>query len=111
MGLAARLGIDRNNVGVILAELEIRELLERRVDPADKRARRLYLTPKGERLYRRLVPENSAANERILAPLSARERETLFDLLIRIIQANAIYARPGAGRRKRADNRVDPHSS
>ena len=111
VGLAARLGIDRNNVGVILAELEARELLERRVDPADKRARRLYLTSKGERLYRRLVPENSATNERILAPLSARERETLFDLLIRIIQANAIYARPGAGRRKRADNRVDPHSS
>ena len=77
----------------------------------DALGRRLYLTPKGERLYRRLVPENSAANERILAPLSARERETLFDLLIRIIQANAIYARPGAGRRKRADNRVDPHSS
>ena len=40
VGLAARLGIDRNNVGVILAELEARELLERRVDPADKRARR-----------------------------------------------------------------------
>jgi DNA-binding MarR family transcriptional regulator len=101
VGLAARLGIDRNNVGVSLAELEARQLVERRVDVADKRARRLYLTAKGERLYRELRPKNSAANERILGPLSPRERELLLDLLVRVIQANAIYARPGAGRRKR----------
>ena len=101
VGLAARLGIDRNNVGVILTELEARQLVERRVDPADKRARRLYLTAKGERLYQELRPGNSAANERILGPLSLRERELLLDLLVRVIQANAAYARPGAGRRKR----------
>jgi DNA-binding MarR family transcriptional regulator len=100
-GLAARLGIDRNNVGVILGELEDRRLVERRIDSSDLRARRLYLTAKGEKLYQQLQANNSAANERILAPLSPRERELLFDLLIRVIQANAIYARPGAGRRRR----------
>ena len=41
------------------------------------------------------------AHARILAPLSPRERDSLLDLLIRVIQANAIYARPGAGRQKR----------
>lgn len=100
-GLAVRLGIDRNNTGLAVAELEAKELVERRIDPADKRARCLYLTPKGERLYRQLLPANNAANERILAPLVPRERELLLDLLIRVIQANAIYARPGAARRKR----------
>jgi DNA-binding MarR family transcriptional regulator len=101
VGLAARLGVDRNNVGVILTELEARGLAQRRQDPADQRARRLYLTAKGEKLYRQLQPRNSVANERILAPLSARERQLLLDLLVRVIQANAIYARPGAGRRTR----------
>ena len=101
VGLAARLGVDRNNVGVILTELEARGLAERRQDPADQRARRLYLTAKGEKLYQQLQPRNSVANEQILAPLSARERELLLDLLVRVIQANAIYARPGAGRRTR----------
>jgi MarR family transcriptional regulator, temperature-dependent positive regulator of motility len=106
VGLAARLGIDRNNVGVVLAELEGRELVERRVDPGDKRSRRLYLTNRGEQLFRRLLPGNAAANERILAPLSARERELLLDLLVRVIQGNAIYARPGAGRRRRGTRRA-----
>jgi DNA-binding MarR family transcriptional regulator len=101
VGLAARLGIDRNNVGVILAGLEKRGLVERRVDRADRRARCLYLTAKGEKLYQQLWPLNSAANERILAPLSPRERELLLNLLVRVIQANAIHARPGAGRRRR----------
>ena len=38
--------------------------------------------------------------------LSPREREQLLDMLIRVIQANAIYARPGAGRRKRGSRRA-----
>jgi len=100
-GLAARLGVDRNNVGVILASLEERDLVVRRIDSRDQRARCLYLTAKGEKLYQQLLANNLAANERILAPLSPRERELLLDLLVRVIQANAIYARPGAGRRAR----------
>lgn len=110
VGLAARLGIDRNNVGVILTELEERGLVERRVDPADQRARRLYLTAKGEKLYQQFQPQNVAANDRILAPLSSRERELLLDLLVRVVQANAIYARPGAGRRKRGSRRSLPRN-
>jgi MarR family transcriptional regulator, lower aerobic nicotinate degradation pathway regulator len=106
--LAARLGIDRNNVGVILAQIEARKLIERRVDAADQRARHLYLTAKGERLYQELRPGNAAANERILGPLTLRERELLLDLLVRVIQANAIYARPGAGRRKRGSRNSEP---
>jgi len=47
VGLAARLGIDRNNAGVIVLELEKRGLIERRVSNADRRARHLYLTPQG----------------------------------------------------------------
>ena len=80
------------------------------MDPADQRARRLYLTAKGEKLYQQLQPLNTAANERILAPLSPRHRELLLDLLVRVVKANAIYARPGAGRRKRG-SRLQRHNN
>ena len=101
VGLAARLGIDRNNAGVIVLELEKRGLIERRVSNADRRARHLYLTPQGEKTYHRLAPNVRAAIDRILAPLPPRERELLLDLLTRVIQENAAYARPGGGRRRR----------
>ena len=99
--LAARLGIERSHVSLLVEELGARGLLDRHVNGADRRARVLQLTPKGEKLYQRLLPGNFAANERILEPLTQRERELLHDLLIRIIQRNGAYARPGAGRRKR----------
>jgi DNA-binding MarR family transcriptional regulator len=101
VGLAARLGVDRNSASVLVGELERRGLLERRISDVDQRARALYLTADGEKLYRRLRPNNVAANDRVLAPLAPRERQLLRDLLVRVIQANAAYARPGAGRRKR----------
>lgn len=100
VGLAARLGVDRNNASVIVGELEKRGLVERRVMGGDRRGRHVYLTPQGEKLYQHLLPKNAAANDRILAPLQPRERELLRDLLVRVIQGNAAYARPGAGRRK-----------
>ena len=101
VGLAARLGIDRNNASVIVGELEKRGLVERRMIEGDRRGRHVYLTSQGEKLYRRLLPENAAANERILSPLKPHERELLRDFLVRVIQGNAAYARPGAGRRKK----------
>jgi DNA-binding MarR family transcriptional regulator len=101
IGLAARLGIDRNNAGVIIGELEKRGLVERRMMEGDRRGRHVYLTQQGEKLYRRFLPENAAANERVLGPLKPHERELFRNFLVRVIQGNAAYARPGAGRRKR----------
>ncbi len=103
-GLAARLGIERSHVSLLVEELGKRGLVERRVNGADRRARILRLTSKGEGVFDRLRGKNTAANERVLDPLSAKERELLFDLLIRVIKQNTAYARPGAGRRKRRAN-------
>ena len=103
--LAARLGVERSHVSLLVEELGNRGLIERRVNGADRRARILRLTPKGEGAFDRLREKNTAANERVLDPLTAKERELLFDLLIRVIKQNTAYARPGAGRRKRRPNR------
>ena len=44
IGLAARIGVDRTNVGLLIDYLEARGFVERRIDSNDRRSRRLYLT-------------------------------------------------------------------
>jgi DNA-binding MarR family transcriptional regulator len=99
-GLAARLGIDRASNSHLLDHLEKSGLVDRRVNGTDRRARLLRLTLRGKKLRERLHPVGRAAEARILAPLKPEERETLIDLLARLIAANEAFARPGAGRRK-----------
>lgn len=99
-GLAARLGVDRNNASLLVEQLGKMGLLSRRVSEDDRRARLLQLTPKGERLYARFEAANVEANNRILDPLTSAERNLLLDMLTRIVTRNAAFARPGAGRRK-----------
>jgi len=99
--LAATMGIDRTNTGVVVDQLEAMGLLSRRPSASDRRSNELRLTSKGIAMRRRLRPHLLAANERILAVLSKVERELLLDLLVRVIEANGQYAIPGAGRRPR----------
>jgi hypothetical protein len=75
-------------------------LVERRVNGQDRRARMLRLTARGAKLHQRLLPGARSRQNRMLAPLTAAEREVFLDQLVRIINTNEIYARPGAGRRK-----------
>ena len=84
--MRSRLGIERSHVSVLVEELGTKGLLDRRVNGADRRARLLELTLKGEKLYERLKIADIAANERILEPLAPDERKLLLDLLIRIIE-------------------------
>ena len=53
------------------------------------------------------APNALAISKETLAPLDAKERETLMDLLVRVIEWNEAYARPGLGRRKRG-SRIPP---
>jgi DNA-binding MarR family transcriptional regulator len=52
--------------------------------------RLLSLTPAGLDLYARLHPAILAVRDRVMATLSERERETLQDLLARVINANEL---------------------
>ena len=99
--LADAMGIDPSNASLIVDRLHSKGLIERKINEADRRARNLYLTPKGKALWRRLNVKAKAANDRVLAPLNPAEREVFLDLLIRVIEGNREHARPGAGRRKR----------
>jgi DNA-binding MarR family transcriptional regulator len=103
--LADAMGIDPSNASLIADRLHAKGLIERRISGFDRRARELYLTPKGKALWRRLRVKSRVANLQVLSPLAPAEREMLLDLLIRVIQGNWAHARPGAGRRKRGHSR------
>ena len=49
----------------------------------------------------RLSRQGSEANNKDLACLNAREKELFLDMLVRVVNANKMHARPGGGRRKR----------
>jgi DNA-binding MarR family transcriptional regulator len=101
IGLAGRIGIDRTNVGLLVDHLEARGFVERRIDSNDRRARRLYLTPRGIKFHDRIRPIATEVQQQILSCLSDAEKETLFALLVRVVQANEKLAHPGLSRRKR----------
>jgi DNA-binding MarR family transcriptional regulator len=101
-GLAASIGVDRTNIGLIVGELERRGFVERSVNPNDRRAQVMRMTRAGEQALKNQGRKTAIAREKILAPLTSAERETLYDLLERIIAANERYSIPGAGRRKRS---------
>jgi MarR family transcriptional regulator, temperature-dependent positive regulator of motility len=84
----------------MIDELEGKGIVERKIDPDDRRARKLYVTERGAALRRRMSPSLLAAQERLLAPLAPEDRAALLDMLVRVIEANDSYARPGNGRRK-----------
>jgi DNA-binding MarR family transcriptional regulator len=107
--LAERLGIDPASVGKMIDRLETAGMLERRVHPDDRRARLLGATRSGEKLRQRLKHTALAAQERLLAPLTVRERRLFLDFLTRLVEGNESYARPGNGRRppRRASSRKE----
>jgi hypothetical protein len=58
--------------------------IERRADPGDRRARRLFLTEKGRRVLTRIWDVASETRDEALARLSASEADELIELLQRI---------------------------
>jgi DNA-binding MarR family transcriptional regulator len=96
--LADRLNVDRNTASVLTEQLVKKGLVDRQVNGEDRRSRLLSLTVKGEKLYAQLRPAHFAANESVLAPLTARERKLLIALLIRVIEGN--LPRPEHGSRR-----------
>jgi len=98
--LALLMGIDRTNVGQIIDGLEAKHLVERRINGEDRRARELRVTAHAAELRRRVLPRNLAAQAAVLAALKPAERVLLVDLLTRVVEANEMHVKPGAGRRR-----------
>ncbi|MEV6591990.1 MarR family winged helix-turn-helix transcriptional regulator [Streptomyces acidicola] len=84
--LAQKLRCEPSNVTGIVDRLEARGLVERRPDPKDRRVKLAAATPEGRRLARGLRESLDFARAP-LAGLSREERESLRDLLRRMLGA------------------------
>ena len=87
--LADRLAIDVAKVRRIVLRLRQRGLVEQLPTDAGG-SQGLKLTPRGLALRERLRQVVTSEEDRIMAALSERERETLRDLLTRVIKANGV---------------------
>jgi DNA-binding MarR family transcriptional regulator len=76
--------LDPKDLVGILNDLQAQGLVVRAPDPNDRRKNAVSLTGEGARLLKRCEKAAREANDALLAPLSAAERDRFTDLLIRI---------------------------
>lgn len=84
LALAVHLGIDRSVMTYLIDDLVEAGLVERRPNPADRRQRRIVATDAGTRTLAELERRVQDAQDAVLAPLAAGERETLCTLVRRV---------------------------
>jgi len=83
--LGRHCGMDRSDVVAMINELADKHLVERALDPADRRRNVITLTPAGSQELRRLDGVVAAIQDEVFAPLSPEERKELARLLGRVL--------------------------
>jgi DNA-binding MarR family transcriptional regulator len=81
---------DRTTIVALIDDLEEEGLVERRRNPADRRAYALELTEEGRQWLAKAGPILMAAEDRLLLDLDDDERARLLEMLRRIL-----FSRPG----------------
>src|SRR6188472_256191 len=106
--LRSRLGLDSGQLARQLRRLEDDGLVTVAPDPADRRRRTVRLTGKGLTFRDRLDDRSEQLARRLVAPLTARQRERLTealataDLLVRAATVVLRAVHPGSAEAKRA---------
>lgn len=85
--LARLLGLDRSTTGLVVRKLAERGLIARATGIGDMRRREVKLTRIGAALLRRVAADARRAQQRLLSPLPARERQRFLDLLAGLTEA------------------------
>ena len=106
-GLAEILEIKPITLARLLDRLDAHGWVERRPDPKDKRARRLFLTNKGRSIIRELRVVALSVREEALSGLSDSEQDLLIDQL-RAVKENLLSADEAADRARAADPDTNP---
>jgi MarR family 2-MHQ and catechol resistance regulon transcriptional repressor len=85
--IGEKINLTSGSISVAVDRLEERGLVERRLDPADRRARVVHLTAAGRKLIERAFGCHAAAMERAASGLSETERELAIGLLRKLGKA------------------------
>ncbi len=83
--LAETLSLDPSNVVGLLNDLEERGLITRRRDPEDRRRHIVEVSPLGKEQLELANARLSCVEDELLTALSAEERSTLYELLVRAV--------------------------
>ncbi len=75
--IAAARGVSRANVSTLVTPLLRRQLIRQTDDPADRRRKRLTLTPAGRKVVERLEPLRRGANQKFFADLEPAVKQEL----------------------------------
>jgi len=78
-------GFPKNTLSRAISRLVQNELIEKRIDGADKRAQTLYLTDRGREIFEESLPFFAEYEEKMLSALNTDERNTLSRLLAKIV--------------------------
>jgi len=87
--LANAIKLDRTTVAGVVQRLENKGLITRVPAAHDRRANVLHLTEGGAALLAQLLPAADRAQRRMLSKLSAEERRTFLDLMVRLVDQDA----------------------
>lgn len=82
--LAQMLDVGKASLGALLDRLEATSFIERRPEPNDRRAKRVFLTKNSFQLLEQLLAAESSFNAAILAGLTEADRSELIRLLTSI---------------------------
>ncbi|GAB1326468.1 MarR family winged helix-turn-helix transcriptional regulator [Streptomyces sennicomposti] len=82
--LGRGVGLDPKDLVGVLNDLQSAGLVLREPDPRDRRKNAVSLTAEGVRLLERCERAAREANDTLLGPLSAAERDRFMELLVRI---------------------------
>ncbi|MGR3875556.1 MarR family winged helix-turn-helix transcriptional regulator [Streptomyces graminifolii] len=84
LSLARKVSLDRTVMTYLLDDLEAHDLVTRRPDPRDRRARQVLITDTGRARLAEVRQSLAAAEGRLLADLDAQEAAQLRTLLARV---------------------------
>lgn len=86
--LAQYVALDRTTCSNIVARLEERGYIRREVNPENKRAKLVYLTDEGQKLFANVEGLMENVSKKFLQPLSADERKVFLKLLQKVAESN-----------------------
>lgn len=92
--LADVLEVGKASLGSVVEQLEADGWVERRSDPTDKRAKRVYLTRAAQPFIKKMTLEEDEFNNRILINLNAADRANLVRMLSLIKESLQQFAKP-----------------
>ena len=97
--LADKIGADKTRIIATLNDLQAAGLIKRELDPADRRARLLSITPAGNRVRRRVQGDIQRNEERVLAELPPADRRAFLRAahLLSALPVAQLLAGPSAG--------------